>query len=80
MEKQTQDYIALKPIAERFKNVANSLTDSDIKLLIKDELRTQMREQIDFGNTVSTVIEEWINDNEDFLIDNFKSGIAARLK
>lgn len=35
MTNQTQDYITLKPIAERFKEVANSISDEEIKSIIK---------------------------------------------
>lgn len=31
MNRQTEDYISLKPIADRFKNVANSITDNEIR-------------------------------------------------
>ena len=35
MSRQVQDYITLKPIAERFKEVAMSISDDEIKALIK---------------------------------------------
>ena len=38
MTNQTQDYITLKPIAERFKEVAMSISDDEIKSIIKEEL------------------------------------------
>lgn len=57
MTKQAQDYIILKPIAERFKEVAMSIPDDEIRDIIKDELRKQVREQFNFGYTIS----EWVN-------------------
>jgi len=42
---QTRDYITLKPIAERFKEVAATISDDKIKCLIKNELREQIMAQ-----------------------------------
>ena len=36
---QTENYIILKLIAERFNKIANSISDDEIKSLIKDEIR-----------------------------------------
>ena len=58
MSGQVQDYITLKPIAERFKEVAMSISDDEIKALIKEELREQIRSQVDFGRTIG----EWVDD------------------
>ena len=57
LSKQTQDYIILKPIAERFKEIAATITDKEIKDIIKSELRDQIRNQVDFGSTIA----EWVN-------------------
>lgn len=59
MTDQTQDYIVLKPIAERFKKVADKITDDDIKWLIKDELREQIRTQVNLGNYVDEIVAEF---------------------
>lgn len=59
MNTQTQDYIILKPIAERFKKVADKITDDDIKWLIKDELREQIRTQVNLGNYVDEIVAEF---------------------
>ena len=42
MDNQTQDYITLKPIAERFKEVAMTISNDEIKAIIKVELREQI--------------------------------------
>ena len=49
MNRQTEDYISLKPIADRFKNVANSITDDEIRNMIKNSLQRQIDEQLDLG-------------------------------
>ena len=43
LSKQTEDYIKLKPIADRFKEAAMSISDDEIKAIIKEELREQIR-------------------------------------
>lgn len=64
MTDQTQDYIVLKPIAERFKKVADKITDDDIKWLIKDELREQIRTQVNLGNYVDEIVAEFFEQND----------------
>jgi CRISPR/Cas system CMR subunit Cmr4 (Cas7 group RAMP superfamily) len=64
MTKQTQDYISLKPIAERFKDVATSISDNEIKEIIKDELRTQIREQVEFGSVIGEWVDTILEDDE----------------
>lgn len=39
MNKQTENYIILKPIAERFNRVALEITDEDIRYIIISEIR-----------------------------------------
>ena len=64
MSKQVQDYISLKPIADRFKEVANTISDDEIKSLIKEELRSQIRDQVEFGSVISEWIEEMLEEDE----------------
>lgn len=80
MNKQTQDYISLKPIAERFKEIAAAISDDEIKSLIKDELRNQIRNQVEFGSVIGEMVEQWICDNPEFIIDTMKESIERRLK
>ena len=44
MNRQTEDYISLKPIADRFKDAANSITDDEIRNMIKNSLQRQIDE------------------------------------
>jgi ethanolamine ammonia-lyase large subunit len=67
MTNQTQDYITLKPIAERFKEVASTISEDEIKALIKDELRTQIREQISLGYTLSEWVDAILEDEDDWI-------------
>lgn len=64
MTNQTSDYITLKPIAERFKEVAATISDDEIKHLIKDELREQIRSQVKFGSTIAEWVEIYLEDDD----------------
>ena len=48
MSKQTENYIVLKPIAERFNRIAKEISDDDIKYIIKDAMREQIKDIFDF--------------------------------
>ena len=63
MGNQTADYITLKPIAERFKEIANNISDEEIKILIKEELRHQIKEQVEFGETIAEWVHEMLEDD-----------------
>ncbi len=67
MTSQTQDYITLKPIAERFKEVANSISDEEIKSLIKEELRKQISSQVNFGSTIAQWVEDMLEDDDSWI-------------
>lgn len=83
MSNQTQDYITLKPITERFKEVATTISDDEIKSLIKDELREQIRTQVDFGSTIAQWVEDMLNDDEswvELVIDCMKESIKNKFR
>jgi len=64
MTDQTRDYITLKPIAERFKEVAATISDDEIRSLIKEELREQIRNQVEFGSTVAEWVDTYMEEDE----------------
>ena len=83
MTKQTQDYVTLKPIAERFKEVAMSITDDEIKSLIKEELRNQIRDQVDFGYTIGRWVDDMLENDEslvELVISCMKESIRNKFK
>lgn len=83
MTNQTQDYITLKPIAERFKEVANSISNEEIKSLIKQELREQIRTQVDFGSTIAQWVDDMLEDDEswvELVISCMKESIKNKFK
>ena len=76
---KTENYIILKPIAERFNRVASCITDEDIEHLIKDELRKQIS-TIDFKFVIQDIISEYLDNNEDEVVNMFKSSISNKFK
>ena len=78
MTQQTESYIVLKPIAERFSSVANSITDDDLKYIIKDELRKQIQ-SINFGGWISDVLSDWVDENVETITDLAKKCVTDRL-
>ena len=67
MKEQTADYITLKPIAERFKEIANTISDEEIKILIKEELRHQIKEQVEFGRTIAEWVHEMLEEDDSWI-------------
>jgi hypothetical protein len=67
MSNQTNDYIVLKPISDRFKKVAQSISDEEIKTLIKEELRKQIQSQVDFGFTIADWVDTMLEDDESWV-------------
>ena len=83
MTNQTQDYITLKPIAERFKEVAMSISDDEIKTIIKEELREQIRNQVNFGSTIGQWVDDMLEDDEswvELVVDCMKTSIKNKFK
>lgn len=85
MNRQTEDYISLKSIADRFKDAANSITDDEIRNMIKNSLQRQIDEQLDLGlDTLgcrtTDIIDHWFDDwdNENFVITLIKNGLKKK--
>ena len=85
MNKQTADYISLKPLADRFREVANQITNEEIDYMIRDELRRTIREQISDIDActyrLDDLIETWFDDqkNIDFIVETLKGSIKDKL-
>lgn len=81
MENKIESYIVLKPIAERFSRVANEISDDEIKYLIKDEMRNQLKE-IHFGGMIRDIVDDYMEDpdNVNKIIDIIGDSIKARFK
>lgn len=85
MTKQTEDYLSLKPLAERFRETANRITDKELDCIIRSKIKEQIESQIDFssfGTAIEEVIENWFEDNENcnFVLDTLRESIERRLR
>lgn len=76
---RTETYIILKPIAERFNRIANSIRDEEIKSLIKEEMRNQLR-QIDFRYEVESILSDFIEENKEKIIGLYEAELKNRFK
>ena len=76
---QTENYIALKPIAERFSKVASEITDSDIEMIIKDVMKERIADVIDFSS-ITDKISEFVENNEELIVHAVLDSIAKRLE
>ena len=84
MTKQTEDYLSLKPLAERFQEAANRITDEELDYIIRSKIKEQIDEQIDFssfGTAIEEVIENWFEDNDNcnFILDTLRESVKRRL-
>lgn len=82
MEKQTFDYISLKPLADRFKEVAATITDEEIRNIIKAKLEEKVQEQIEGVDIpLSDMMDDWFGDdsNINWVMDTLKKSIENKL-
>lgn len=82
MNKQTADYLSLKPLADRFREVANSISDDEIKNIIVKKLEEKVDEQLDGINIpLEEIVNYWFEDgnNINWVIDNLKESIENKL-
>lgn len=82
MSRQTEDYISLKPIADRFREAAKSISDDELREIVKDGLRSKVREELDCINLpLEEITESWLEDesNVEWIIKTLKESIENRL-
>lgn len=78
MKEYTENYLILKPIAERFSRVASEISDDDIKYIIKQLMKEKIAEAINF-DCVTDILQEWVDNNSDAIIHAMQDSIAERL-
>jgi hypothetical protein len=76
---QTENYIVLKPIAERFSRISKTITDDEIKNLIKQELREKIK-TIHFESTIEEIVGNYLEANEKEVLDLFKNELKNKFK
>lgn len=79
MNKQAENYLILKPIAERFNRVASEITDDDIKYMITSLMKEKIAECIDF-RVVSDIIDEYIDEHKEEIAHAAMDSLAKRLE
>ena len=79
MTQQTENYLILKPIAERFNRVASEITDDDIKYMITSLMKERIAEAINF-DAVSSVIDEYIENHTEEIAHAVMDSLAKRLE
>jgi len=78
MNNQTENYIILKPIAERFNRIAKEISDEDIKGIIKNAMREQIKNIFDFSR-LEELTDTYIDENEDKIKQMIAETISNRL-
>lgn len=79
MTQQTENYLILKPIAERFNRVASEITDDDIKYMITSLMKEKIADAIDFS-VVTDVINEYIEEHSEEIAHAAMDSLAKRLE
>ena len=79
MTERSENYLILKPIAERFNRVAKEITDDDIKYMIKSLMKEKIAEAIDFS-VVSDIINEHLEEHKDEIAHAAMDSLANRLE
>lgn len=79
MTTQTENYLILKPIAERFNRVANEITDDDIKYMITSLMKEKISESINF-DIVADIINDYIENHKDEIAHATMDSLAKRLE
>lgn len=77
MTQQSENYLILKPIAERFSRVASEITDDDIKYIIKQLMREKISDALDFS-VVQEKLNDWVDDNSDKIVHAMQEAIMRR--
>lgn len=82
MDKQTFDYISLKPIADRFRKAVETISDYEIRDIIKDQIAQKVKEQLeDSYFSLEQIIEDWFDDenNIEWINKTLKDSIESKL-
>lgn len=79
MNNQTESYIVLKPIAERFSKVSSEITDEEIKSLIKNVMKERIAQAINFDGIVDK-IDNFLENNEEQICRVVTESINRRLE
>lgn len=82
MNNQTADYISLKPLADRFKEVAGEISNDEIREIIEHKIEEKVEEQLNgIEIPLSGIVEEWFEDDKNILwvMSSLKDSIENKL-
>lgn len=78
METRTESYIVLKPISERFNRITKEISDDEIRSIIKTSLKEEIQ-KIDLAYKIQEVIDDFLDENNEYVTEIFKKSIRERL-
>lgn len=82
MNKQTYDYISLKALSDRFREVAATITNDEIKSIIKSQIKEKVKNELySVDIPLSEIVNEWFEDedNSTWILDTLKKSIENKL-
>lgn len=82
MNKQTYDYISLKALSDRFREVAETITNDEIKSIIKSQIEEKVKDELNSVDIpLSEITNEWFEDedNATWILNTLKESIENKL-
>ena len=82
MNKQTYDYISLKALSDRFREVAATITNDEIKSISKSQIKEKVKDELySVDIPLSEIVNEWFEDedNSTWILDTLKKSIENKL-
>lgn len=82
MNQQTYDYISLKALSDRFREVAATITNDEIKSIIKSQIEEKVKDELySVDIPLSETINEWFEneDNTTWILNTLKKSIENKL-
>lgn len=82
MNQQTYDYISLKALSDRFREVAVTITNDESKSIIKSQIEEKVKDELySVDIPLSEIVNEWFEDenNSTWILDTLKKSIENKL-
>ena len=82
MNQQTYDYISLEALSDRFREVAATITNDEIKSIIKSQIEEKVKDELySVDIPLSEIVNEWFEDedNSTWILDTLKKSIENKL-
>lgn len=78
MNEQTENYLILKGISERFNKIASEISDDEIKRIITRTMQEKL-ERLIFVGQLNEIITDYLEDNKDEIAYILKKSITDKL-